>query len=195
MRRALSRWAGLSILPADVTIVGCASERVAVRDRAPRTECVVVEPAVATTTTPPVGRPAAPLARRTHRPAPRTESRELGRAPPEAAHVDLGASGARQSRGSPGRIRDGRRHPERNREMTRRPLVGIPGARTSWSSRRSAAASAGMESYNVMAKHQAGAGLFLEWTRRHPVAVEELIGHPSGLLWAGQHLYPAEWRH
>lgn len=194
MRRALSRWARLSVLPTVVTIVGCASERVAVRDRAPRPEFVVVEPAVAATTTAPIViEPAAPpaVAPVVQPHAPEDASVENWAARhPEAAH-DLGA----WAHDNPEAARfvfeyDGR-HPELNREMISWAIYH-PGEDVMVF----AAKHPGWEWFDdVMAKHQAGAGQFLEWTRHHPVAVEELIGHPSGLLWVGEHLYAAEWRH
>jgi hypothetical protein len=45
----------------------------------------------------------------------------------------------------------------------------------------------------VMAAHRLGAGQFLAWCRQYPTAVEELIKHPSGLRWVGDHLYAADW--
>jgi hypothetical protein len=81
-------------------------------------------------------------------------------------------------------------HPERNRELI---LWAIyhPGDDVMVF----AAKHPGWEWFdNVMAKHRSGADQFLQWTRRQPVAAEELIGHPSGLLWVGEHLYAAEWR-
>jgi hypothetical protein len=46
----------------------------------------------------------------------------------------------------------------------------------------------------IVAKHRAGTDQFLEWARRNPIAAEELVGHPRGLLWVGEHLYAAEWQ-
>jgi len=156
MRKALSHWARLSVLPAALTIVGCASDRVAVRDRA--TEDASVE--------------------------------NWAARHPEAAH-ELGAWAHDNPEAAKFVFEYDGRHPERNREMI---LWAIyhPGEDIMVF----AAKHPGWEWFdNVMAKHQAGAGRFLEWTRHHPIAVEELIGHPSGLLWAGEHLYAAEWRH
>ncbi len=45
----------------------------------------------------------------------------------------------------------------------------------------------------TMSKHRASADQFLAWARAHPQAAEELMGHPSGLRWVGDHLYAAEW--
>jgi hypothetical protein len=45
----------------------------------------------------------------------------------------------------------------------------------------------------VMAEHRLGADQFLAWCRQYPAAAEELIKHPSGLRWVGDHLYAADW--
>jgi hypothetical protein len=45
----------------------------------------------------------------------------------------------------------------------------------------------------VMAEHRLGADQFLAWCRQYPTAAEELIKHPSGLRWVGDHLYAADW--
>jgi hypothetical protein len=45
----------------------------------------------------------------------------------------------------------------------------------------------------TMSKYRAGADQFLAWARAHPQAAEELMGHPGGLRWVGDHLYAAEW--
>ena len=44
-----------------------------------------------------------------------------------------------------------------------------------------------------MADHHLGAGQFLAWCRQYPAAAEELIQHPSGLRWVGDHVYAADW--
>jgi hypothetical protein len=46
---------------------------------------------------------------------------------------------------------------------------------------------------HVMAEHRLGADQFLGWCRQYPTAAEELIKHPSGLRWVGDHLYSADW--
>jgi hypothetical protein len=46
---------------------------------------------------------------------------------------------------------------------------------------------------HVMAEHRLGADQFLAWCRQYPTAAEELIKHPSGLRWVGDHLYAADW--
>jgi hypothetical protein len=82
------------------------------------------------------------------------------------------------------------RHPERNRELI---LWAIyhPGEDIMVF----AAKHPGWEWFDsVMAKHRAGADQFLQWTRHQPIAAEELIGHPSGLLWVGEHVYASEWK-
>jgi hypothetical protein len=46
----------------------------------------------------------------------------------------------------------------------------------------------------AMSKYHLGADQFVAWTRAHPKAAEELLGHPRGLRWVGDHLYASEWR-
>jgi hypothetical protein len=45
----------------------------------------------------------------------------------------------------------------------------------------------------TMSKYHVGADQFIAWARAHPKAAEELMGHPSGLRWVGDHLYASEW--
>jgi hypothetical protein len=45
----------------------------------------------------------------------------------------------------------------------------------------------------ISESHRPAAEAFLAWARRHPEAAEDLVGHPGGLAWAGDHLYAAEW--
>jgi hypothetical protein len=46
---------------------------------------------------------------------------------------------------------------------------------------------------HVVAEHRLGADQFLAWCRQYPTAAEELIKHPSGLRWVGDHLYASDW--
>ena len=46
----------------------------------------------------------------------------------------------------------------------------------------------------VVAEYRLGADQFVAWCRQYPAAAEELIKHPSGLRWVGDHLYAADWR-
>lgn len=45
----------------------------------------------------------------------------------------------------------------------------------------------------LMEHHRPAAQEFINWCRRHPRAAEALMNHPSGLQWAGNHLYKAYW--
>ena len=36
--------------------------------------------------------------------------------------------------------------------------------------------------------HRPAADAFIQWCRRHPEASQELMDHPNGLHWAGNHL-------
>ena len=36
--------------------------------------------------------------------------------------------------------------------------------------------------------HRPAANAFIDWCRRHPRAAEDLMNHPNGLAWAGNHL-------
>jgi hypothetical protein len=194
MLRALSRSARLCAVPALVAMLGCAGEGTDVRaPRHPRTEYVVVEPATGPVSEPVVVAPnPATTAVVTVVPAPVIQDASIenwATRYPEAAK-GLGA----WVHDNPDAAKlvfefDGRR-PERDRELI---LWAIyhPGEDVMVF----AANHPGWEWFdNVMAKHRAGADQFLAWTRHNPIAAEELIGHPSGLLWAGQHLYAAEWR-
>jgi hypothetical protein len=45
----------------------------------------------------------------------------------------------------------------------------------------------------IVAAHRPAANAFMAWCRRHPQAAEALMSHPSGLRWAGEHLYAEHW--
>ena len=40
----------------------------------------------------------------------------------------------------------------------------------------------------IMERHRPAAESFMRWSRQHPAAAEQLLNHPGGLQWAGQHL-------
>jgi hypothetical protein len=194
MLRALSRSAQLCVVPAIVAMVGCGGERSEARaPRHPRTEYVVVEPTAGPVTEAVVVAPnAAPTATVTVVQAPSVQGASIenwATRYPEAAK-DLGTWAHENPDAAKFVFEFDGRHPDRDRELI---LWAIyhPGDDVMIF----AAKHPGWGWFDdVMAKHRAGADQFLEWTRHNPVAAEELIGHPSGLLWAGQHLYAAEWR-
>ena len=45
----------------------------------------------------------------------------------------------------------------------------------------------------LIERHRPAAKAFINWCRHHTQASEELINHPGGLQWAGNHLYKAFW--
>jgi hypothetical protein len=45
----------------------------------------------------------------------------------------------------------------------------------------------------IMEHHKGAANGFMAWCRRHPDASRDLMHYPSGLHWAGQHLYHSYW--
>jgi len=50
------------------------------------------------------------------------------------------------------------------------------------------------EEFNtIMEHHRPAANAFMAWCRRHPEASRELMHYPSGLYWAGTHLYHSYW--
>ena len=45
----------------------------------------------------------------------------------------------------------------------------------------------------IAANHKEAAEAFVEWCRKYPKAAEELMNHPKGLHWVGNHQYKAYW--
>ncbi|MGD0584482.1 MAG: hypothetical protein ABSA86_01725 [Oryzomonas sp.] len=45
----------------------------------------------------------------------------------------------------------------------------------------------------LIKQHRPAAKAFINWCRHHTQASDELINHPGGLQWAGNHLYKAFW--
>ncbi len=199
MLNAFSRSVRLWVLPAVIAALGCAGRRAHVRSPRPEAEVVVVE--APATLAPPVERVVVePVAEPVAAPT-RVVTELASRAPGSASIENWAARYPDAARGlgawahdNPEAARfvfeyDGR-HPDRNRELI---LWAI--YHPSDDVALFAAKHPGWEWFDtVMKTHRAGADQFLQWARSQPVAAEELVGHPSGLLWAGDHLYAAEWK-
>ncbi len=45
----------------------------------------------------------------------------------------------------------------------------------------------------ILVTHRPAARALMGWCRRRPAAAEDLLAHPGGLWWAGNHLYASYW--
>ena len=199
MRRPLSSSKSISALTAMVALFGCASRRsqVVVAAPPPTAEFVVAAPGVTGVT----GVETVSVA-----PQPATPAQVVVVADPSstqqngsvenwatrhaAAAKELGTWAHANPEAAKFVFEYDGHHPERNRELVLW-AVYHPGEDIM----TFAAKHPGWEWFDkVAARHRAGTDQFLEWTRHNPVAAEELVGHPRGLLWVGEHLYASEWR-
>lgn len=205
--RPSSKW--ISTWPALVAILSCAGEKEEIAVQAPpppKTELVVVAsaptPAVTAVVTPSVVRasaeekvvveqaPASSSQVVVDEPSHGNASVENWAARHRSAAKELGAWAHANPEAAKFVFQYDGHRPERNRELV---LWAIyhPGEDVT----TFAAKHPGWEWFDkVAARHRAGTDQFLDWARHNPVAAEELVGHPRGLLWAGEHLYAAEWR-